>query len=133
VPVHQSGLKSAERLMDLGSTQKGVPMYARLATLILPVVLPLALHAQTVGVFPDPHQAPGRTVVADAGAGQRYMQREQQTQDRRGQQAFDYREKLELTERQRELDRQQRDIGQQRRQLLQLQAKIKAHQSATQK
>jgi hypothetical protein len=108
-------------------------MYARLATLILPLVLPLALHAQTMGVHPDSYQAAGGTVIADAGAGQRYMQREQQTQDRRGQQAFDYREKLELTELQRELDRQHRDIGQQRRQLLQIQAKIKAHQPAIQK
>src|SRR4029077_7095448 len=106
-------------------------MYARLAALILPLVLPLALRAQTVAVLPDPYQSPGATVVADVGAGQRYMQREQQTQDRRRKQAFDHLEKLEVTERQRELGRQQRDIGQQRRQLLQLQAKIEAHRSAT--
>jgi hypothetical protein len=105
-------------------------MYIRLAALILSVLLPLALRAQTTSVLPDPHHAQSGVVVAGIEAGQGNIQREQQMQDRRGQREFERRKQLELMERQRELDRQQRKIEQQRRQLLQLQAESDAQRAA---
>ena len=107
-------------------------MYVKLAASILSMLLPLGLRAQTIGVLPDLYPSPGGVIVETVGAdaGQRYMQREQQIEERRRQRELDRLAQLERVEQRHEVDRQKREIADQRRQLLQLQAKIDAQRAA---
>jgi TolA-binding protein len=105
-------------------------MYSKIAASILLLILPLGVGAQTVWVFPEPYQPPGGAVVDGIEAGQRYVQRQQEMEDRRRQRELDRQEQLERMERQREADQEQREMAEQRRQLQQLRAEIESRRAA---
>jgi len=107
-------------------------MCRKLAAPILLAILPLGVSAQTVWVIPDPYQSPGGSIVDGIEAGQRYMQRQQEMEDRRRQRELDRQEQLDRMERQREMDQEQREMAEQRRQLQQLRAEIESQRPAAQ-
>ena len=107
-------------------------MHSKFAAAILLAILPLAVGAQTVWVFPDLYQSPGGAVVAGTEAGQRSLQRQQEMADRRRQQEVDRQERLERMELQREIDHERRQIAEQRKQLQQLSAKMESRRAAAQ-
>jgi len=107
-------------------------MYARLAASILLTVLPLALGAQTMSDLPDPARSSDGAAVNGTEAGQRHMQRAQETEAKRRRSEFARQEQLERMEGQRQMDRRRRQVEEQRRQLLNLQAKSEAQRAAIQ-
>jgi exonuclease VII large subunit len=107
-------------------------MHSKVAAAMLIAILPLAVGAQTVWVFPDVYQSPGEVVVAGTDAGQRSLQRQQEMEDRRRQQEVDRQERLERMELQREMDHARREIAEQRKQLQHLSAKMELQRTAAQ-
>jgi TolA-binding protein len=105
-------------------------MNSKIAALILLSILPLGVGAQTVWVFPDPYQSWGGAIVDGIEAGQRFMQRQQEMEDRRRQRDLDRQEQLERMERHREVDQEERDMAEQRRQLQQLRTEIESQRAA---
>jgi len=107
-------------------------MHARLAASILSMLLPLAVHAQTISVVQDSNRSSGGAAANATEAEQRHMQRAQEIADRRRHSEFARQEQLERMEGQRQMDRRRRQVEEQRRQLLNLQAKAEAQRAAIQ-
>ena len=99
-------------------------MHSKFVAPILLAILPLAVGAQTVWVFPELYQSPNGAVVTGTEAGQRSMRRQQEIEDHRRKQELDRQVRLQRTELRREIDHERRDIAQQRKQLQHLSAKM---------
>src|SRR5258708_33769577 len=105
-------------------------MHSKFVAPILLAILPLAVGAQTVWVFPELYQSPNGAVVTGTEAGQRSMRRQQEIEDHRRKQELDRQVRLQRTELRREIDHERREMAPQPQQPQHLKAEMMEDQRA---